>query len=338
MNPLVTDEDVVEADAGSAAGVGNSAPPDPVGSGTPPSPPVTPGDERSTDVANDDRFGTSAGWMTSLDWVAVVRRGLLVLACTVVAFVLWLVVISGLTYDSAQQGLAREFTTDLVDAVAPVNQPLVAGEPVALLEVPSLGLRQVVVSGSGADQTVTGLGHLRTSTLPGQPGVSVVFGRRTSFGGPFSSIGTLEQGDVITTTTGQGVAEYEVVSNGVYDGDDAAAFVADGDALLLVTSAPALVASQRLVVVAEPVGDLFEAGARVAQTPVTPAELGLGGDASAAVGLLLWLQVGALVLAAAVVMMRRWRRWPAWVVVSPVVAAVGWMVFQQFALLLPATL
>lgn len=338
MNPLLTDVDDGEAGGGLTGDVAGPPAPDAVRSEATISPPREPETPPSDRVASGDRVAASSGWMTALDWVAVLRRGLLVLACTVVAFVLWLVVISGLSYDSAQQGLAREFTTDLVDAVAPVNQPLTPGEPLAELEISLLGLRQIVVSGSGAAQTVTGPGHLRTSTLPGQPGVSVVFGRRTSFGGPFSSIGTLEQGDIVTTTTGQGVAEYEVVSNGVYDADDAAVFIADGDALLLVTSAPTLVASKRLVVVAEPTGELFEAGARVAQVPVTPSELGLGGDAGAAVGLLIWLQVAALALVAAVVMTRRWRRWPTWVIVSPVLAAVGWMVFQQFALLLPATL
>lgn len=338
MNPTATDTSHIESSEDTGAGVHQPAPHPTVASDSPASPGVASGTGTQPGPPGDRQAGVSLRWAASLDWVAVVRRGLLVLACTVLAFVLWLLVISSLSYDRSQQEIEREFTPALVDAVAPVNQPVTPGAPVAVLEIPALGLRQVVVSGTGARQTVTGPGHLRTSAFPGQPGVSVILGRRASFGGPFGSIGTLERGDIITATTGQGVAEYEVVSNGVYDDDDAAAFIADGDALLLVTSAPALVASQRLVVVAEPNGELFDAGARVPQPPVTPAELGLSGDAGAAVGLLIWLEIAALVMVAAVVMMRRWRRWPAWVIVTPVVAAVGWMVFDQVALLLPATI
>jgi sortase A len=338
VNPTVTHVDDGETGTSPDPAIVEEDRPETVAPDTSSTPPDANGARPLAGVPDDNRRSRTWVWASSLSWVAVMRRGLLVLACTVVAFVVWLVVIAGLSYDRAQQGLERELSAALVDAVAPVNQPFTQGEPLALLEIPSLDLRQIVVSGSGARQTVTGPGHLRTSALPGQPGVSVILGRRASFGGPFGSIGTLQAGDIISTTTGQGVAEYEVVSNGVYDGDDAAAFVADGDALLLVTSAPALVASQRLVVVAEPTGELFEPGARVPQTPVTPAELGLGGDAGAAVGLLIWLEIAALAMVAAVVMMRRWLRWPAWVIVTPVLAAVGWMVFEQVALLLPATI
>ncbi|MEX0698640.1 MAG: sortase [Acidimicrobiia bacterium] len=338
MNPTVTHVDDGEIGTSPDAGATDPGHGETGGADTSSTPPDAIGSRPLADVPDGDRRSARWGWPTSLNWVAVLRRGLLVLACTVLAFVVWLVVIAGLSYDRAQQGLERELSAALVDAVAPVNQPFTQGEPLALIEIPALDLRQIVVSGSGARQTVTGLGHLRTSALPGQPGVSVILGRRASFGGPFGSIGTLEAGDIISTTTGQGVAEYEVVSNGVFDDDDAAAFIADGDALLLVTSDPTLIASQRLVVVAEPTGELFVPGTRVPQTPITPAELGLGGDAGAAVGLLIWLEIAALAMVAAVVMMRRWLRWPAWVIVTPVLAAVGWMVFEQVALLLPATI
>lgn len=273
-----------------------------------------------------------------VDWRQVARRGLLVIALTVVAFVVWLIVISGLVFDSSQDTLRRSFDDQLRDGLAPVNQPIEPGAPVAFLEIPALGMEQVVVEGTTADVTATGPGHLRTSALPGQPGVSVVLGRRATFGGVFGALPQLRNGDAIEVTTGQGTLTYTVSSTTTYPADDAAAFVADGDALLLVTSDPGLVASGRLVVTAEPDGELFERGARVPQSPPTPAELGLGGDWSAAVGLLIWLEIAAVAIVVALLLLRRWYRWPTWVLVVPLLAAVTWLVFQQFALLLPATL
>lgn len=268
----------------------------------------------------------------------VVRTGLLVLALSVLAFVLWLVTLSGLSYQRSQDALRSQFDAELTDAVAPVNAPVAIGAPVAVLEIPAMGTNEVVVEGTGSAQTVTGPGHLRTSALPGQPGVSVIMGRRAGFGGVFGRLGSLTAGDEIRVTTGQGTFAYRVDSVGQYDPDDAAAFVAEGNAMVLVTSAPPLLASQRLAVKAVADGDLGDRGARVAQAPPDVSELGLGGDAGAAVGLLVWLELLVVAALAAVVLARRWRRWPAWVIAAPVVAATAWMVFEYLALLLPATL
>lgn len=275
----------------------------------------------------------------AVDWRQVARRGLLVIAATIAVFIVWLLTVSGLAYNSSQDTLRRGFSDELRDGLAPVNQPIDAGAPVAFLEIPALGMEQVVVEGTTADITMTGPGHLRTSAIPGQPGVSVVLGRRATFGGVFGSLPELQRGDTITVTTGQGELDYTVASVATYGADDASAFVADEqDALLLVTSEPGVFVSGRLVVTAVPEGDSFERGTRVPQAAPTPAELGLGGNWAAAVGLLVWLEIAAVVVVAALFLMRRWYRWPAWVIVTPVLVVVGWLVFQQFAQLLPATL
>ena len=79
------------------------------------------------------------------------------------------------------------------------------GTPVAALSIPRLGLDQaVVVEGTSAQDLTLGPGHRRDTVLPGQTGVSVIYGRRVSFGGPFEHLMQLQVGDVITTTTGQG--------------------------------------------------------------------------------------------------------------------------------------
>jgi sortase A len=268
----------------------------------------------------------------------VVRTGLLVLAVSVAAFVLWLVTLSGLSYQRSQDALRSQFDAELVDAVAPVNAPVAIGDPLAVLEIPAMGTNEVVVEGTSSTQTAAAPGHLRTSALPGQPGVSVIMGRRAGFGGVFGRLGSLGEGDDIRVTTGQGTFTYRVSSVAGYDPDDASAFVADGNALVLVTSSPPLLASERLAVKAQAVGDLAERGTRVPQAPPEVSELGLGGDAGAAVGLLVWLELLVVAAIAAVVLARRWLFWPAWIIAAPVVAATAWMVFEYLALLLPATL
>jgi len=268
----------------------------------------------------------------------VVRTGMLSIAAAGGLFLLWFLVLSGLSYNSAQQQLRSQFAGDLVDAVAPVNQPVDAGAPIAVLEIPAIGVDDVVVEGSTATETAVGPGHLRTSVFPGQPGTSVVIGRRSGFGGPFGRLADLGEGDEVRVTTGQGTAGYQVEEVRVLPGDDAAAFVAPGNTLVLVTSHPRLLASERLAVVARLEGTPFDRGTRVPQVPPSVSELALAGDSGAAVGVLVWLQVALAGLAAAIVLLRLWRRWPAWVLVGPVVAALAWKLFSQVALLLPAAL
>ena len=86
------------------------------------------------------------------------------------------------------------------------------GDPVAVLEVGSLRLQQVVVEGVSADQTADGPGHVPGTAAPGQPGNSVVVGRRTAYSGPFHGLDTLGPGDQILVTTTQGQVVYDVSS------------------------------------------------------------------------------------------------------------------------------
>jgi sortase A len=65
------------------------------------------------------------------------------------------------------------------------------GTPVALLEIPRLGLREVIVEGTSSDPMMSGPGHRRDTPLPGQVGTSVIAGWRATYGGPFRSIDQL---------------------------------------------------------------------------------------------------------------------------------------------------
>jgi sortase A len=275
---------------------------------------------------------------SSIDTRRVVRIGLTTVVAAGLMLLLWLVVLSGLMHSRTQRALEQRFAVELLDGTAPVNQPIAPGTPIALIEAPSIGLREVVVEGSRSRQLAGGPGHLRTSALPGQPGVSVIFGRSTAYGGPFSRLGQLEVGDALEVTTGQGIVSYRVSSVEAYSGTDAAAFNSPANALLLVTAHPRLIGSGRLVALAEPDGPLHPRGAQVVQPAATNDELGLEGSSLAAVGLLVWLEVLLLAIGVTALLAFRWRAWPTWVIAVPVIAATSWLTIEYLSLLLPATL
>jgi len=195
-----------------------------------------------------------------------------------------------------------------------------------------------VVEGTDSEALEKGPGHLRTSPMPGQPGNAVVAGRRTTYGAPFRRLDRMMRGDKIKVTTRQGRATYTVqrvvrVSPGEPDVLEAGG----KDRLTLVTSDPAYRASRRLAVVA------------LLKTPPQPStagrpnqrradEDGLRGEAVAVGELEAWLLlllIGAVVTA---LLYQRWARWPTWLLTTPVLGALVFLVFDSFGRLLPSTL
>jgi LPXTG-site transpeptidase (sortase) family protein len=98
-----------------------------------------------------------------------------------------------------------------------VEVPTVApafGSPVSVLEIGSLGLQTVVVEGVDSATTRVGPGHVPGTAAPGQPGNSVIVGRRTMFGGTFGDLSSMTIGDEIIVTTTQGQSLYQVTDVG----------------------------------------------------------------------------------------------------------------------------
>lgn len=133
------------------------------------------------------------------------------------AFAFNLLLVSHLQYFAGQQQLRDAFQKQLADGVAPVSEGdadgvlLPDGAPVALLQIPSIGLESVVVEGTSSATTQQGPGHRRDTVLPGQAGTSVIMGRASAFGGPFSRIAELRPRDTFTVVTGQGEQTFAVV-------------------------------------------------------------------------------------------------------------------------------
>jgi sortase A len=266
-----------------------------------------------------------------------------ILALCLLGFALWFAVFSRLYYDRAQADAYANFRTTLEEAVAPTGptQPynpallLTPGTPVAVLSIPEIGLNAVVFEGTSGQVLENGPGHYRDTPLPGQDGISVIYGRRVAYGGPFGGISNLRAGDTFTTTTGQGVSHYKVVD--MRRGGDPYSFIAGQGYLTLVTAdGPDFAPTGLLRVDAQLISKAYPAPAMVVTSAdITPGEAPLGTDTPALVPLVLW---GAcLVLAASALswFRQRWGRWQVWIVAVPVMGFLFLSVADQAALLLP---
>ncbi len=152
------------------------------------------------------------------------------LVVTVVAVPLVLYGVGPLLEQRDQTALLSDYRVEIRQAAAQTNglpgvelptRAPETGSPVAILDIPEMKLEQVVVEGVGPQQTRRGPGHVPGTAGPGQPGNSAIVARRSTFGGPFRPLGSLETGDEILVTTTQGQSIYvvtEVRSDEVADG------------------------------------------------------------------------------------------------------------------------
>lgn len=266
-----------------------------------------------------------------------------IVTLVVVAFVAQVTVIGRLEHDRDQQVAYARLREELANGTAPVGpvdpdgKRVELGDPVALLEIPGLGLEEVVVSGTTSGVLASGVGHRRDTVLPGQAGVSVLMGRRMTYGGPFSAIGTLGPGDILTVTTGQGTSRYRVLDVR-RPGDPVPPIPEQGAGrLTLVTSGGNPLAPSDVVRVdADLVGNAQPAAQPALTTgSLPPPEQTMHGDIRALIPLVLW----GLALAGGVFAIswlgQRWGRWQAWIVAVPLLTYLGLSVAGTASQLLP---
>ena len=94
-----------------------------------------------------------------------------------------------------------------------------AGDVMARIEIPTIGLDAKVVSGVAPDDLKQGPGHYPDTPMPGQFGNSAIAGHRTTYGQPFYRLDEVKPGDEIVVTTVQGRFVYRATASEVVDAD-----------------------------------------------------------------------------------------------------------------------
>lgn len=273
----------------------------------------------------------------------LVRGAALMLFVLVVSAVLHLFVVSRFQHGASQQRLHDRFRGALATGTAPVGpldgdgRLVIAGTPVAYLQIPALDVEEVVVEGTSSSNLYAGPGHRRDTPLPGQIGRSVIVGRRLLFGGPFASLDRLRPGSEIVATTAQGVFRFAVI--GVRRAGDPLPEAPRGrtSRLVLATAGGSgLNPSGVLWVDADLQGDAVGGPAAVITAATLPGEEQAGASDSRTLwALVLWLQ---LLLVAIVASLWSWRRWGhalTWIVGTPLLLLVSNLVWDEFFRLLP---
>lgn len=271
-------------------------------------------------------------------------RGVLLMVLALsVAVLLEVTFVSSVQQRAAQHKAFDKLRGELADGTAPLastdkkGREVRPGTPIAYLEIPSIHLKQVVVEGTSSGNLMTGPGHRRDTALPGQPGVSVLMGRRAAFGGPFSDIASLRKGATIRVTTGQGKFTYKVIDVR-RQGDPVPPTLKPGAGRLLLATAgggrfvPAgIIRVDADLATPTVVGSppLFATGALPA------AEDFMASDRSTLWALAMWLQALVAAVVGATWAWYRWGRSKAWIVFAPPIALVALMAAGEFARLLP---
>jgi LPXTG-site transpeptidase (sortase) family protein len=251
-------------------------------------------------------------------------------ALALIGFAVFLFGLSGLAMQRHQANEYKSFKRALGEAVAPVAAPA-EGKPVAILNIPEIGVHNMVVtSGTSSRDLTYGPGERRDSPLPGQAGVSVIYGKRATFGAPFQHLLNLQVGDRFTVTTGQGTSTFRVSSFGTTKHPAPAN---SANRVVLITANSSYLPESTVSVSADLVSAVLPTGG--SPSPVLSTEVALAGDTTSLVPLLLWSQALVVIAIVGTFAFQRWSRWPAVVCMSPIVLAVVWNVYENLAGILP---
>ncbi|MFZ9697403.1 MAG: class E sortase [Ilumatobacteraceae bacterium] len=191
-----------------------------------------------------------------------ITAGLLLLG--LVVYQLWG---TGLEQSRAQSRLRDEFATliasppttadssgDASNGIATrVDIPARPNSALALLEIPSASVADVVVNGATVSALRHGPGHIPGTALPGEPGNSAIAGHRTTYGAPFADLDDVAIGDDVIVTTRSGRFTYTVNEMKIVGPKRTDVLrPREGRTLLtLITCHPRWSTAKRLIVVAE---------------------------------------------------------------------------------------
>jgi sortase A len=301
-----------------------------------------------------------------------IGKTLISMGVLILLFVVYQLWGTGLTHDREQKNLRNQFArqlaapavADTVPATTATSQPtsqvptsttvpdaILHGDAVAVINIPKIGLDEVVVQGVGVEELKKGVGHYPDTKMPGEAGNAALAGHRTTYGHPFNKIDDLENGDEIRVTTLKGTFVYTVFEKKVVSPETISVLDDTPDnRLTLTTCHPKYSAESRLIVVAHLQGAAIDTppppppGTTATTTPSRSTELaagldrpGLSGAGAANRPAVAWAIIaGSIWLAAWAV--GRWsgRRWTAYIVGTPIFLVALFLFFENVARLLPA--
>jgi LPXTG-site transpeptidase (sortase) family protein len=270
-------------------------------------------------------------------------RALVALGAAALIFLGQLLIVSHVQYESAQFKASETFRFELANGTAPVGQVdsegalIEQGAPVAVLKIDKIGVNEIVLEGTSAAVTVNGPGHRRDTVLPGQAGISVIYGRQSAYTGVFSRLSELEVGDKIETITGQGEASY-TVSNIRRAGDEATNGLGSsmGRLTLVSTSGLPFIATDVLRVEATLDGAPKPTPNRVIPNrAIADNEQALASNLDALTPLIFMTQFLIVLLFAISWLSRKWGRMQAWIAGAPTIIFFGGIWSSQIIQLLP---
>ena len=290
------------------------------------------------------RPSSAQSWRTAQRPPFTIRMMLTAAAATIAVLsgvlVLNLVFISRLEHSAVQHRLFTSFRNALALGVAPVNQvdshnhlyPL--GTPVAIIRIPRIGVNEVVAEGTTPQVLTGGPGHLRTTVLPGEAGICQVFGRAAGYGGPFSRIGSLRRGALITAVDGLGRSEYRVIDVR-RAGDLAPALPRGAGRLTLLTASGSHFAPSGVLRVDADLVSPQAVTATLGPVLLSHSEFAMNGDDESLWQMVFWIEALVLVCFGATWAWSAWGRAQAAIVFAPPFLVVSFYLSDQVTRLLP---
>lgn len=269
----------------------------------------------------------------------VISSGLLVISLILFWLVAQILLLGGLEQERAQDRLYGEFRAQLATGEAPTGGIIAPGRPVAMIEIPNLGLSEVVVEGTSPGHLMSGPGHRRDTVLPGQAGVSVLFGKSRSFGAPFKDVVNEGIGQTMLVTTAQGRSTYRIEQIRRAGDDLPAPPASGGGRITMITSLGsgtfgALDRGEVVYVDASLSSKAYQGGG-VRINAIAASEQKMASDTSVLPMLALTLGALLVTVVAAPFTVRRFGPVLSWTVLLPVLLALSWFAADLTVYLLP---
>ena len=156
---------------------------------------------------------------------------------------------------SSEGARALAAATPATDQILPAIDD---GAALFQLQIPAIGVDDIVVAGIGNDDLKKGPGHFPDTPMPGQLGNAAIAGHRTTYGQPFHDVDDLEVGDEIIVNTWNGSYVYRVTGQQIV-APSQYEVVATSDlstaSLTLISCHPKFTARERIVITSELVAE-----------------------------------------------------------------------------------